>query len=293
MKIQENKNGITVTGIKDFNLKHIFECGQCFRWNRNTDNSYTGFAKGSCQVTIKQEKDKLILDNCSKEQFKNFWYSYFDLNTDYTKIKKKLSKDEIMREAIDFGYGIRILNQEYYETLFSFILSANNRIPMIKKTIEVYSENFGVKNAFPNKDTLKNIPLDTLRENGGGFRCKYIISTANKLNEEYSPEKLKSLSTNDARKKLIELPGVGEKIADCTLLFSGIKQDVFPTDVWVKRVMEELYLKKESSYKEIQSFAQNYWGEYSGYAQQYLFYYARENRIGVKTENHQQINTDG
>jgi len=290
MKIQESKDNITVTGLKDFNLKHIFECGQCFRWYKNDNNSYTGVA-GDYYITLSYENNILEIQNCTKKQFLDFWYNYFDLDRDYEDVMRKIAKDDIMKKAIDFGYGIRILNQEYYETLFSFILSANNRIPMIKKTIKAYSEKYGqqiqtnssggLQYSFPTKDTLRTIPSNILRQNGGGFRCKYINTTANMLNESYAPETLKELSTDIARRRLTELSGVGDKVADCTLLFSGIKQDVFPTDVWVKRVMEELYLKKESTFKEIQEFAQNYWGEYAGFAQQYLFYYARENRIGT------------
>jgi N-glycosylase/DNA lyase len=206
-------------------------------------------------------------------------------------VKEKICKDEIMRAAIEYGHGIRILKQELWETLISFIISANNRIPRIMKTIDVLSFEFGQElnfnsksyYSFPEVEALSNSNVSALEICKGGFRCKYIYNTANIIKQgTINLEILDSGSTEEARTELTKLPGVGNKVADCTLLFSGKKKDVFPTDVWVKRVMEELYFKREASFKEIQDFAKDYFGDLTGFAQQYLFYYARGNRIGVK-----------
>lgn len=290
LRITEDTGTITVRGVKDFNPVHIFECGQCFRWKRQQDGSYTGIAKKKV-CNVKLEGESLILSNSSIQDFIEIWFDYFDLGRDYSKIKANLRKDEIMAKAIDFGWGIRILRQDIWETLISFILSANNRIPMIMKTVEEISRAYGseiysgetIYYAFPDDENLAGTTIEQLEICKGGFRCKYISHTSilvNSLNADL--KLLHGLNTAEARRYLQNLPGVGPKVADCVLLYSGTKQDVFPTDVWVKRVMEELYFKREASFREIQEFAAQYFGELAGFAQQYLFYYARENRIGVR-----------
>jgi N-glycosylase/DNA lyase len=195
-----------------------------------------------------------------------------------------------MRRAIAFAGGIRLLRQDLWETLVSFIISANNRIPMIKKVVASISEAYGEeikyeggsRFAFPRPEALAGCSLKSLELCKGGFRCKYILETAKLVaSGEFDLQRLRSLDREEARRFLTQLPGVGYKVADCTLLFSGIRTDVFPTDVWVKRVMEELYFKREASFKEIWQFAGDNYGEYAGFAQEYLFFYARENRIGA------------
>lgn len=289
-KVKEEKNRIIIGNVGDFDPIHIFECGQCFRWLKESDGSFTGVVRGKV-VNVSMSSGNLIIDNSNIKDFTNIWFDYFDLGRDYSEIKKKLCVDDIMQEAIKYGHGIRILRQELWETLISFIISANNRIPRIMKTINVLSAEFGEeisfdnKNyySFPNIDLLSGSSVEQLEICKGGFRCKYIYNTANIICQgSVNLEVLDTVSTEDARAVLTKLPGVGNKVADCTLLFSGKKHDVFPTDVWVKRVMEELYFKREASFNEIQEFAKDYFGELSGFAQQYLFYYARENKIGVK-----------
>lgn len=287
-------NTIAVDNVRDFNPIHIFECGQCFRWYRQEDGSYTGVVKGKVvNVLYKERKCAgiLYIKNSSTEDFISIWYDYLDLGRDYSKIKNILSeKDEIMKTAVKFGYGIRLLRQEFWETLISFIISANNRIPMIMKAVAAISERFGKKILFENKTyysfpeikKLANADIESILECKTGFRCKYISATSKMLDDGLvDPSELYDLNTFDAREKLKQFPGVGNKVADCSLLYSGIKYDVFPTDVWVKRVMEELYFKREASLKEIQEFAADYFGDLAGFAQQYLFYYARENKIGA------------
>lgn len=285
----EGKDSIKVEGVTDFDPVHTFECGQCFRWIREDDGSYTGIV-GNKVGNIKYQNEILEIRNSDMNDFAGTWYDYFDLGRDYSAIKKKLKKDEIMEKAIKSGHGIRILRQELWETLISFIISANNRIPMIMKVVAALSRRYGeeveyggkLHYTFPGVDILSGACLEELEVCKGGFRCKYILNTARLVSGgEVDMGRLTALGTDEARSLLVRLPGVGDKVADCTLLYSGTKYDVFPTDVWVKRVMEELYFKREGTFKEIQSFAKDYFGGLAGFAQQYLFYYARENRIGV------------
>jgi N-glycosylase/DNA lyase len=279
---------LAIEGIKDFNLTHIFECGQCFRWIRQQDGSYNGIVNDKF-VNVSLSNDILYISNAEEQDFIDIWYEYFDLGTDYSQIKSVLEKDEIMREAIKTGYGIRLLRQDFWEMLISFIISANNMIPRIMKTVDTLSvlkggcieANYNAYR-FPQINELANATLEEIQQCKAGFRCKYIHQTSKLMHQEpITKEKLQLLDTNMARKELMKLPGVGPKVADCILLFSGIKFDVFPIDVWVKRVMEELYLKKESKLNEIQGFAKDKFGNLTGYAQQYLFYHARLNKIGM------------
>lgn len=279
---------LAIENVKDFNLVHIFECGQCFRWIKQSDDSYSGIVNGKA-VNVSFENDILYISNSTEQDFIDIWYDYFDLGTDYSKIKSILKEDDIMKEAIKTGYGIRILRQDFWEILISFIISANNRIPRIMKTVDTLSIQKGKSidtdnnlYSFPEVSSLAASTLEEINQCKAGFRCKYIFETSKMMEQNaITREKLLSMDTDSARKELMSLPGVGPKVADCILLFSGIKFDVFPTDVWVKRVMEELYLKRESSLKDIQKYAREQFGNLTGYAQQYLFYHARLNRIGM------------
>ena len=278
--------------IKDFNPKHIFECGQAFRWYKEDDGSYTAIHREKV-INVKKGNDDIIFSNTNEEDFQNIWYDYFDLQTDYNKIKKELSKDPVLREAIKFGEGIRILNQDPYETTISFIISANNQIPRIKKSIELISKNYGnfideyngIKYySFPEPEVLANANEKELEEKCKvGYRAKYIVNTSKMIyNKEVNLDELHNMATNDAKEILMKLPGVGPKVSDCILLFSLNKNDAFPVDVWVKRVMEHFYLKEDTKLKDISKYAEEKFGPLAGFAQQYLFYYAREMGIGRK-----------
>lgn len=288
--VQEENNSIIINGVKDFNLYNTFECGQCFRWSGNIDGSYSGVAKGRA-VRLHMTGDRLLIENCTLDDFKNIWFDYFDLGRDYSDLIKMISKDDIMKKAVGFGKGIRLLRQDIWEVLISFIISANNRIPMIKKVVAAISEILGDSIgfdgetffAFPGVQDLAGSSADEISICKAGFRCKYIIEASRMvLNGDVDLGKLKDMDTADARNELCKLPGVGHKVADCTLLFSGAHYNVFPTDVWVKRVMEELYFNREASFREIQEFSVRYFGDLAGFAQQYLFFYARENKIGIR-----------
>lgn len=287
--IEEADNCIIVDGVSDFDPKHIFECGQCFRWIRENDGTYTGVVRGKV-ANVSYSNGRLVIDNATIDDFKNIWFDYFDLGRDYGEIKKAVDVDEIMHEAVAFGSGIRILRQEPWETLISFIISSNNRIPRIMKIIEDMSRYYGREikyrqksyYSFPDVKSLAACSLEDINRCRAGYRCGYIHKTAADIAEgRIDLDKTKDLDTDKARKYLLQLCGVGNKVADCYLLFSGTKYDVFPIDVWVKRVMEELYFKREADFSEIQKLARDKFGRYAGIAQQYLFYYAREQKIGI------------
>lgn len=279
-----------LTETNSFNSKHIFECGQCFRWNKQEDGSYIGIFSNNV-IQVKQEKNKIIFcGNCEKN-IEDVCKEYFSLNENYEKIKEKLSKiDNNMMESIKFGKGIRILKQDLWETLISFIISANNNIPRIKLIIDRLSQKYGnpivykekTYYTFPTPESLSKASIEDLRALGLGFRDKRIYETTRIINE--NKELLEELKhENDIeklREKLLKFPGVGPKVADCIMLFSLNKLEVFPIDVWVRRVMNELYIKNEDETKikkeQIQELARQKYGNLAGIAQQYLFYWRRE-----------------
>lgn len=290
--IVEKDNKIIIKNMKDFHPKHIFECGQAFRWQVEEDQSYTAVHGGKV-LNVKKVGEDVVFSNTNISDFYDIWYDYFDLGRDYGKIKEELSKDPILKEAIEFGEGIRILNQDPFETTISFIISANNQIPRIKRSIELISQNYGKPigsyngkkyYTFPSSEVLAKAKEEELEENCKvGYRAKYIVNTSNIINDkEVELDELFKLPTEEAKEILMKLPGVGPKVSNCILLFSLNKNDAFPVDVWVKRVMEHFYFKEDTSNKKIASYAEEKFGNLGGFAQQYLFYYARELGIGRK-----------
>lgn len=275
---------------KSFEPVHIFECGQCFRWNKEEDGSYTGVIKNGVINVKKLGKDVEFTGVCDRN-IKEICEEYFNLQTNYEAIKEKLSNIDIyLKNSIEYGNGIRILKQDLWETLLSFIISANNNIPRIKTIIERIAKKYGnrieYKNkmyyTFPTPEMLQNASIDDFRGLGLGFRDVRIYETVQRtLKGEIDLEKLKlEESTENLRKKLLEIPGVGPKVADCVMLFALNRFDVFPVDVWVKRVISELYFnKKEQTPNVIHEFAEKQYGNLAGLAQQYLFYWRRENSI--------------
>ena len=272
----------------NFEPKDVFECGQCFRWNREENGSYTGVFNKYVLNVEKKDGKIIFKGNCNSiEEIKN----YFDLNRDYKSIIDKLEiVDDNLKNSISYGKGIRILNQDLWETIISFIISANNNIPRIKGIIERISKAYGEKiefegkeyYTFPTPKQLSKASVDDLRKLGLGFRDERVFETTRKIaSGEFDLNKLYKISTSEAREKLLELAGVGPKVADCILLFSDLKRfDVFPIDVWVRRVMNELYIhnpdENKVSKKEIQKLADEKFGALQGIAQQYLFYWKRE-----------------
>ena len=308
-----------IENVKDFNTDHIFDCGQCFRFEKEKDGSWTGTAfdriinvrfepsdgadgaacgESATGTTLdnavsENEADygagRLIIENADQTETENIWRSYFDLDRDYGAIKKELaSKDPVIRKAMDCGYGIRILRQDPWETVLSFIISQNNNIPRIKKCIESVAANFGEKIgelrgrtffSLPSAGKLAGLSESDLACCRLGYRAKYLIETAKilaadgcrRLNELASP----TAPSEAAFEYVLNLCGVGPKVANCILLFGLSKYDRFPIDVWMKRVMADFYGFSESDLASMSAFAEKTYGKWGGMAQQYLFYFAR------------------
>lgn len=277
---------------KNFNSKHIFECGQCFRWNVQADGSYIGVIKDSVIEVIEEQED-VIFRGISSRNLESVVREYFNLDMDYTKIKLELSKiDNFLRASIEYGEGIRILKQDIFETIISFIISANNNIPRIKKIIENISKTYGKKIEYKNKEyylfptveELSEASVEDLRKLGLGFRDKRVFTTTKMiLKGDFDIDYLMELKDTELiREELLKLDGVGPKVADCILLFGFNRYEVFPIDVWVRRVMNDLYIKNEQESKvskvEIMKLAKEKYGNLAGIAQQYLFYWKREQK---------------
>ena len=287
---------------KSFEPKHIFECGQCFRWNKEQDNSYTGVV-GKNILNVKKENNNIIIKGYCTENIQELCNRYFDLNTNYEQIKQKLSNiDNNMKQSIQYGQGIRILYQDVWEALISFIISANNNIPRIKGIIERLCQKYGTQiewnhqkyYTFPTVEELSKASIEDLRKLGLGFRDSRVYETTrmvkNKVVNLRNLENIKSI--NALREELLKFPGVGAKVADCIMLFSMKKYEVFPIDVWVKRVMIELYIdeinntpnteektaKNKKNNNQILQLANKKFGNLAGLAQQYLFYWRREQK---------------
>lgn len=245
-KILQKGNNAVITGLKCFSLPLILDCGQAFRWSENGDGSWSGVALGR-ELCLKQENDTLIFYNTGTDEVENIWLDYFDLHRDYQKICSSLCRDEKLMTACTEYPGIRILKQDEWETLCSFIISQNNNIPRIKGIIERLCENFGERlenggYTFPHAETLAVLEPDDLSPLRAGFRNKYIIDAARKVaSGEVDIARLKSASPDEIRESLLTIKGVGAKVAECTLLFGFGCVDAFPIDVWVKRIMGELY----------------------------------------------------
>lgn len=302
--IIEKENSVILENVKDFNIKQILECGQCFRWEKITDTNYIVVAYRRV-IEVIQDGSKVTILNTTMNDFDEIWKDYFDLNVNYEEVKEELSKDELLKKSVEFGYGIRILNQDPFEMLISFIISARNSIPSIMKTIKKISERWGDKieykgniyYAFPTPEQLNEATLEEIKETGASFRSKYIIDTISKVNaaieaknngtlneelQQFDLEYIKSLPVDECHKALQNFMGVGAKVADCIMLFSMSKHSAFPVDVWIKRAMIYFYLAPDVSLNKIRVFGRDKFGELAGLAQQYLFYYARENNIKVE-----------
>ncbi len=282
----------TADNIKDFSLDNIFDCGQCFRWEKTDDGMYAGTAYGKTAVMeYDPAGETLRIHGASEEDYEKIWRRYLDLDRDYTRIKQELScRDAVIAKAVEFGPGIRILNQDKWETLISFIISQNNNIPRIKKCINSLAETLGSKAGeaggkvfynLPSPEVLAGASAEDLEPCRLGYRTKYLIETAGMVAEEGldSLERLGTdeVTSDEAFERLQRYSGVGPKVANCIALFSLGRTDRFPIDVWVKKVMHQLYGIPENNMKAMAEFAEAHFGEYGGIAQQYLFYYITHN----------------
>lgn len=289
LNIEESPRGL-ILREDSFKVDHIFECGQCFNFRKNDDGSYTAVFLGKI-INLLECDGYTLIRNVSLDEFYEIFYDYFDLGTDYGMIKEVLSESEILNKASEYGYGIRILNQDLFETTISFIISANNQIPRIKKAVRIISERYGdylgeymgeEYYSFPSPQVLAKVdPLDLREYARVGFRDVRIVETAKAFVDGYlNFEDEKNLTDKELHNKLKELPGIGPKVADCIMLFAYHRRETFPVDVWIKRVMETLFIGKEVPKKQVDDYAREIFGDLAGYAQQYLFYYGRENAIG-------------
>ena len=258
----------------------IFNCGQAFRFEQEEETgAYRGIAYGR-QICCRKTQNGMELFPVTPEEMEEIWKGYFDLDFCYPPEDARFSSDAVLREAAQCCAGLRILRQEPFETIITFILSANNNIArirgIIKKLCELAGEPIAPGGfAFPTPQALALQSEETLRACGAGYRARYVLETARKVAEGYDLERFYGMDYAAARAELCELSGVGPKVADCILLFAYQKREAFPADVWIRRMLGELYGFAPKNDKEILQFASEHFGEYGGLAQQYLFHYMR------------------
>ena len=277
MNIEYIGGSMYINGAEDFDLAQILECGQAFRWRR-TDDGFNGVAL-SKKVRAEQNGGCVVIFGAGQGEG---WEEYFDLNRDYAVIKKQYSKDRYLSEGMSFAQGIRVLNQPLFETLISFIISANNNVKRIMGIVERISEKYGERIGedaydFPTAAALANADEEGLKQCGAGYRAPYIIKTARMIESGFPLAQIKQMPYEQARLKLTELCGVGMKVADCVCLYSLGFSQAFPYDVWMNKVMCGAYGYKGKNDKDLRAFVDAQFGENAGIAQQYLFHYARHN----------------
>lgn len=276
MKIVKEKNKIIIYNPTDFNVKQTLECGQIFRFNIDGDRAVVYSKDKKAELFTYPSKIEVLTDDV------DYFYNFFDFNTDYSKIKDQLKCDEFLKKAVDYGYGIRILKNDLFEMIVSFIISANNNIGRIKKSIEYLCSHFGKKKndyyAFPTLDELKCATAIDYKNAGLGYRAEQLKETISTLTNS-DIENLKSLNLDEQFKFLINLKGIGEKVANCILLFGLNRKDVFPVDTWINKVYNHLTNTTTTNRKLITRELTSRYGNLSGYAQQYFFYYFRDNKL--------------
>ena len=278
MKILINSNTITIHNPDSFDIRHILECGQVFRYYIAPNHARV-LSQNHCADVV--ENNGKIVIHCDDAQY---FYNFFDLDKDYNYIKKAVSINPLMEKAVKFGQGIRILKNDLYEIIISFIISSNNNINRIKKSLDFIcrelGQNMGGYFAFPKLEVLAQAPESFFRAAGCGYRSPWLKDMLNTLKDNFDGfyRELKNLDTQSAFKKLRAFKGVGEKVADCILLFGLSRYDVFPVDVWILRAYTENFGGYLISKKAIRQFFIDLFGKFAGYAQQYLFYYKRSNK---------------
>lgn len=272
MKVSFGKDKILIEKNPDFDIKKILECGQIFRYI-DTGKSYVVYSLDKKAEIFTDEKKVRIVTNDKK-----YFYNFFDLDKDYVSVVEKLSKDKVLKEAISYGRGIRILKQNLIEVLFSFVISANNNIKRIQKIIfglcQRFGQNRGNYYTFPTLDRLQTMTLSDYESLGAGYRGKYLFNLSRQISQE-GLSMLEKMPTAEARKQLISLSGIGPKVADCVLLFGMARNDVFPVDTWMEKVYIDIFGKDNKTRPQMSSVFIQRFGDLSGIAQQYLFYNKR------------------
>ncbi len=244
MKIENINGNIVLKDTKHLDISLCLDCGQAFRWKETENGVWQGVALGKF-LRIRQDENTVTFFNTSKEDFETVWSKYFDLDRDYEKILSSYTEENIITACRAYP-GIRILKQDEWEAICSFIISANNNIPRIKGIIERLCENFGEKieggYTFPSPEKLAVLEVEDLAVIRSGFRAKYIIDAARKISSgDVNLEKVKTMDFEEAKNELLKIKGVGEKVAQCALLYGFGRMEAFPVDVWVKRIVAELY----------------------------------------------------
>lgn len=272
MKYILEKDCIKIYDKEDFNPEHILECGQVFCYDKIGDE-YIVYPQDKV-ASIKEFDDYYLI----KTKNPSFFEFFFDLNNDYGEIKQELNKHEVMQKPIKFGHGIRILNQNLFEMTISFIISSNNNIKRIKFILNNLRKNLGnliEKDiySFPSFEKLYSCDEEFFKKMGAGYRANYLYKILRQIDNNIF-ERMKNLPTNELRNELIKLSGIGPKVADCILLFGFHRGDVFPVDTWIEKVYKT-YFSDISDRNKIRQNLIDEFGDLSGYAQQYLFYYQR------------------
>lgn len=244
MNVKKVGNDLILTDTNNFDIALSLDCGQSFRWEQADDGCWQGIVKGK-YLKLKQSGNTVTLFNTSEEDYNALWEEYFDLKRDYDALLASYDDEYLIKACSQFP-GIRILKQDEWEAICSFIISANNNIPRIKGIIKRLCESFGEDTgngySFPEPEKLCNLTPDDLAPIRSGFRAKYIIDAAKKLSSgEVDIEEIKTLPFDEAKAELLKIKGVGEKVAQCALLYGFGRKEAFPRDVWVKRIVEELY----------------------------------------------------
>lgn len=267
----------TIKKPDNFDVAQIFDCGQCFRFNKHSEkeNTYLGVAFGK-YLEISQDDDNIYFHGSDEEEYRNIWHCFLDIDSNYKSIIETFKDDATLSEASAFSSGIRILKQDPWEALCSFIISQNNNIPRIKGIIENMSRTYGneftdyngnKQYSFPTAKALCDAGEDAIFALKTGFRAKYIYDAAAKVvSGEINLCDIYNMNLDDAMQTLMKIKGVGPKVASCVLLFGFSKYDAFPIDVWVKKILANYYSEGMSPH---------FTGKYAGIAQQYLFYYER------------------
>lgn len=267
MSVME-KQSLLLARAGELNIEKTLECGQCFRWNAGADGAYSGIAYG--RFLRLWEKNGEVLCSASPEEL-SFWRDYFDLDADYQSAAERFTHPEYLQKCAEYGAGIRILKQEPWEALCSFIISQCNNIPRIKGIVEKLCSLFGEKVeggfSFPSADTVAGLSLEALAPLKSGYRAQYILNAARAVAEgNLVFEELRRLPPEIIHAKLTQIHGVGSKVANCSMLYGLHIMDRFPIDVWMKRALKEHFPP---------DFNPASLGEFSGLAQQYIFYYIR------------------
>ncbi|MBR5520755.1 MAG: DNA-3-methyladenine glycosylase 2 family protein [Oscillospiraceae bacterium] len=274
MILNNDEYTVVFDGITDVDLQQTFTCGQCFRWDQWQDG-WRGFA-GPYQCYVYQTDDKIVVNSFNPvedmETFGKYMAHYLSLDMDYAALREKFSRDEMMKKAIEYAPGIRVMTQPFFETLITFIISRNNNIPRIKKIVDAMARTYGTETggmyAFPQADQLAGVTVEQYNELRMGFRSKYVYDAVQKvLSGQVSEEFIRESDYETAKKHLMQIKGVGPKVADCVLLFSCEKWESFPKDVWINRALEQMF--PDGLPECIKGL--------EGIAQQYIFQYARFN----------------